>query len=119
MFELNGFLDIQSRGFAMSVSCIPDVEHLIYLRIFFSSHTMHFLLSHATRHLSSYGFPTKMRTVPVFEVHTWYDLFLFDIYGRFVNEPVFSGIIVLPLVRCIGGELLVGIMLNRGVLLFP
>ena len=60
-----------------------------------------------------------MRAGPAFEVHVWHDLFLFEIDGRFVNEPVFAGIIALLLVRCIGRAFLVGMMLHRGVLLLP
>ena len=60
-----------------------------------------------------------MRDSPAFEVNVWHNLFLFEIDGKFGNTPVFVGIVVLPLVRCIRGSFLVGMTLHRGVLLLP
>ena len=68
-FALRIFLGVHSRGLAMHVLCIPEVGHLIALSSGLSLHTMHFLLSHAVRQLSSHRFLTDVRAGPVFEVH--------------------------------------------------
>ena len=53
----------------MPVTYIPEVGHLIDLRIGLSLRTMNFRLLHAVRQFSSYSFPTDIRAGPAFEVH--------------------------------------------------
>ena len=118
-FAIRSFISVHSRGLAMLVTHIPEVGHLIDLRIGLSLRTMHFLLSHAVRQLSSYNFTTDIRVGPAFEVHFWHALFLLEIGCGFGNEPVFVGVVAFILVKCTGWAFLVGAMLHRGVLLFP